>query len=148
MGQARTLKQDLVRGIDELRSAVKTQLKELDDIHVGARNEWRKLAATMQTKRGGVAVEVKAAPVAPPLVEMKPPEAVAPPPVEEVEEDVAETHAVIDMVFEYLASHPDGVKVFELEEEFGLGRKKAEKALKRLMKDGKVEKVDDLYFAV
>ena len=87
--------------------------------------------------------------VAPPLVEMKPPEAVAPPPVEEAEEEEGgETHAVIGMVFEYLASHPDGVKVFEIEEEFGLGRKKAEKTLKRLVKDGKVEKIDDTYFAV
>ena len=122
-------------------------LKEFDEEQAGVRDEWQKLAATMQTKRGGVAVE------------MKPPEAVAPPPVEELvappppveevgEEEVGETHAVKDMVFEYVASHPDGVNVPDLEEDFGLGRKKVEKTLKRLVKDGKVEERDDLYFAM
>jgi hypothetical protein len=112
----------------------------------GARDEWQKLTATMQAKRGA------------PVVEVKPPEAVAPPPAEEVADEEAVTSAEVaeatpeetelrDRVFEYLANHPDGTRLVELEREFEVSRFQMGKVVKSLMDENKVEKEDLLYFA-
>ena len=121
LGEARALKQELVRGVAERKSAVSAQLRELADIQAGARDEWQKMTATMQAKRGGVAVEAK------------PPETVA---------------ALRAQVFEYLANHPDGVRMTELEQEFGIARIQMAKVVKSLIDKNKIEKRALLYFAV
>jgi alpha-D-ribose 1-methylphosphonate 5-triphosphate synthase subunit PhnG len=100
---------------------VSTMLKEFDEEQAGARDEWYKLTATMQAKRGGVAVEAK------------PPETVA---------------ALRAQVFEYLANHPDGTKLVELAEEFGVARIQMAKVVRNLMDENKIEKRALLYFAV
>jgi len=132
--EARALKQELVRGVTEIKSAVSAQLKEFADIQAGVRDEWQKLTATMQSKRGGVAVAVK-------------------PPVKEVaKEEAAETTPGITgtrgLVFEYLANHPGGTKMTELEKEFGLARIQMAKLLKALMNENKVEKRELFYYAI
>jgi len=154
--QARALKQELVRGIAELKSAVNAQLKEFADIQAGVRDEWQTLTATMQAKRVGLAVVVKPSEaVAPPPVE----EVAAPPPVEEVAEEEAVARAgeaevtpeiakLGDRVFKYLANHPDGTKLIELEEEFGLARIQMARIVRNLMNENKVEKRELLYFAI
>lgn len=68
---------------------------------------------------------------------------VAASPVEEV--PVGELR---DRVFAYLADHPDGTKLVELEEEFGVARIQIAKVIRALMDDNKVEKRDLLYFAI
>jgi len=55
---------------------------------------------------------------------------------------------IIDRVFTYLANHPDGTKLTELEEEFSLSRIQVVKALHALMDAYKIEKRDQLYFAI
>ena len=55
--------------------------------------------------------------------------------------------AVRDRVFNYLASRPDGTRLIELEQEFGLARIQMARVIKSLMDDKKVEKRDLLYFA-
>jgi len=132
--EARALKQELVRGVAEIKSAVSAQLKEFADIQAGARDEWQTLTATMQSKRGGVAVAVK-------------------PPVEEIAEEEAaeitpETADIRDRAFEYLANHPDGTRLVELEQEFGVTRIEMARLLKDLINENKVEKRDMLYFAI
>ena len=130
--QARALKQEMVRGVAEIKSAVSAQLKEFADIQAGARDEWQILTASMQAQRVGAAVEVKSA------------EAVAVP----AEEITSETDDIQNRAFEYLANHPDGTKLVELEQEFGVSRIEMARLLKDLMNENKVEKRELLYFAI
>jgi len=138
--EARALKQELVRGVAKIKSAVSAQLKEFADIQAGARDEWQTLTATMQAQRVGAAVEVK------------PSEVVAAPAMEMTEEEVAEitpeTADIRDRAFEYLANHPDGTRLVELEQEFGLARIKLVRVVRGLIDENKVEKRDMLYFAI
>ena len=53
-----------------------------------------------------------------------------------------------ERVFAYLANHPDGTRLAELEGEFGLSRLHAARVVGSLMDDGKVEKRELLYFAI
>jgi len=130
--EARALKQELVRDVAEIKSAVSAQLRELAEIQAGAREEWQTLTATMQAQRVGVAVE------------MKPEEAVAVP----VEAKTPETTDLRDRVFEYLANRPDGTRLVELEQEFGVARIQMAKQLRSLMDENKVEKRELFYFAI
>ena len=149
-------KRTATQEIAQRKSDVGTMLKEFDEEEAGARDEWQRLTTTMQAKRGA------------PVVEVRPPEAVAPPPVEEVAppppvEEVAEEEAVAhaevaevtpeiavvrDQVFEYLANHPDGTRLVELEEEFGLARIQMARVVRNLTDENKVEKRGLLYFAI
>jgi len=63
-------------------------------------------------------------------------------------ERTLETIALSDQVFAYLADHPDGTRMTELEEEFGVARIKMARLLKEFMDGNKVEKRDMLYFAI
>lgn len=55
---------------------------------------------------------------------------------------------MIGQVFAYLAEHPDGTRLTDLEEEFVMGRFEMARIIKRLTDYGKVEKRDLLYFAI
>jgi len=127
--EARALKQDLVRGVAEIKSAVSAQLKEFADIQAGVRDEWQKLTATMQSKRGGVAVAVK-------------------PPAKEAVGITPEAATLSNQVFQYLANHPDGVKLVELEKEFGVTRIEMVRVVKSLMGENKIKKLALYYFAI
>jgi len=110
-----------------------TELKDIRSELAGGRDEWQILTATMQAHRGGAPVEVK-----PSLEET----------AEEAAEITPETAALSDRVFEYLANHPDGTKMTELEEEFGMARIQMAKLLKALMNENKVKKQELLYLAI
>jgi hypothetical protein len=58
------------------------------------------------------------------------------------------TTALRDVVFGYLADHPDGARLTDMEREFGMARIQIAKALHGLIDDNKVEKRDLLYFAI
>ncbi|MFQ5875673.1 MAG: hypothetical protein ACE5JL_17995 [Dehalococcoidia bacterium] len=51
-------------------------------------------------------------------------------------------------VFAYLANHPDGARLVELEKEFGVSRFQMSRVIKNLINEGKVEKRKTLYFAI
>ncbi len=51
-------------------------------------------------------------------------------------------------VLSYLASHPDGTKLVELEEELGITRIQLDDITRTLINDKKVEKRDLLYFTI
>jgi len=53
-----------------------------------------------------------------------------------------------DRVFAYLADHPDGTKLAELEAEFGVSRIEMARVVRALMDNNKVEKRELLYFAI
>lgn len=53
-----------------------------------------------------------------------------------------------DKVFAYLANHPDGTRLTELEGEFGVARIQTARIVRELMDGNKVEKRDLLYFTI
>ncbi|MBI2848793.1 MAG: hypothetical protein HYX88_01505 [Chloroflexi bacterium] len=151
---ARGLRAELDRDCSDRRAGVAVMIKELQTEQAGLRKEqadgrtaWRESMAAMQARRGGsVAAPPPAiAPVPPTREEMAEEEAVA---RVEVGEVTAEVAVLRDRVFEYLANHPDGTKLVELEADFGVGRFQISRVLKSLMDENKVEKRELLYFAV
>ncbi len=102
---------------------------------------WQKLANIVQGKRGMKAVEITVPPKAPPAEEE------AMPPAEPAEMAPGKAD-LSDGVFAYLADHPDGARMTELEEEFGTARIQMAQILKGLMDENKVEKRDMDYFAL
>ena len=131
--EAREFMGELDKAVAEGKAATQALLRDFGEVQAGARDEWQKMTATMQSKRGSVAVAVK-------------------PLIEEIAEGAAEitpeTAALREQVFEYLANHPDGTKLVELAEEFGVARIQMGKVIRNLMDENKVEKRALLYFAV
>ena len=72
----------------------------------------------------------------------------APPKVAPTPKVAPPVGALRDRVFAYLANHPDGTRLVELEEEFGLARIQTARIVRALIDDNKVEKRDMLYFAI
>ncbi len=151
-GQSRTamskrIRADLAKGVTDRKHEVSATLKgfsvELNEVRselAGARDEWQTLTATMQAQRVGLAVEVK-----PPEAVVVPAEKIA---EEEAVEITPETVALSDRVFEYLANHPDGARMTELEQEFGVPRIQMARLLRGLMDENKVKKQELLYLAI
>jgi len=133
-------KRTATQEIAQRKSDVGTMLREFHEEQAGVRDEWQTLTATMQAQRAGAAVEVK------------PPEAIAAPAMEITEEKAAEITPeaanISGQAFEYLANHPDGTRLVELEQEFGVSRIEMARLLKDLMDENKVEKRELLYFAI
>jgi hypothetical protein len=103
------------------------------------------VAAVRTLVWGGAAPVGRAAP--------RPRAATPPPPAKETapaarREAKAQTIALRDVVFEYLADHPDGVRLTDMEREFGVARIQIAKALRGLLDDNKVEKRELVYFAI
>jgi hypothetical protein len=71
----------------------------------------------------------------------------AAPPVEELPEEMP-VELLGDKVFAYLADHPDGAKLVDMEREFGLTRIEMAKVVRALIDGNLVEKRDLLYFAI
>jgi len=105
------------------------ELMEIRSELAGGRDEWHKMTATLQSKRGGAAIAVK-------------------PPAKKAVGKAPEAATLRNQVFQYLANHPDGTKLVELEKEFGLARVKITRVLKDLMDEGEVKKRDLHYFAI
>jgi len=131
--EAREFRGELGRAVAQGKTATQALLRDFGEVQAGVRDEWQKMTATMQSKRGGVASAAK-------------------PPIEEIAEGAAlitpEIAALREKVFEYLANHPDGTKLVELAEEFGVARIQMAKLVRNLIDENKIEKRDLLYFAV
>jgi hypothetical protein len=85
---------------------------------------------------GGAARAKRAAP---------PHRAAAPPPAPAVGEAGV---TLRDVIFTYLAEHPDGAKLTQLEQDLNMARIKLAQVMRQLMEENKVEKRDLLYFAI
>ncbi len=155
------LRQDEV----QRKSSVRTQLKGLSDVRSGAQAAWQDLVATMESKRSKAIAVAEA--LSPSLVQEVVPTAPVVPkpsrakPLEEAskEEEEIVARAVVgevtqefinltNRVFEYLANHPDGTRLTQLEEEFKLNRFQAARVVRHLIDEGKTEKLGLLYLAV
>jgi hypothetical protein len=139
---SKQMRYDLARGADNRKRGVGNMLKgfsaELKEVRsdlTGARDEWQILTNTLHERRVGAAVQVK------------PVEA-----VEEVAEEVSkitpEIDDLSDKVFEYMANHPNGTKMNELEKEFGVARIQMAKVVRSLIDENKAKKQGLHYFAI
>ncbi len=72
----------------------------------------------------------------------------APPKVAPTPKVAPPVGALRDRVFAYLADHPDGTKLAEMETEFGVSRIEMARVVRALMDNNKVEKRELLYFAI
>ncbi|NQT73920.1 MAG: hypothetical protein HQ553_14325, partial [Chloroflexi bacterium] len=150
---AQELRTDLAKECAEMKSDVNNFMNDIAAVHAEARDVWQTLTATMQSKRGTPATEKPPVATQPKTVS---PEQSFEPGAEQGEAAVMseeETETPSDLatlshlVFEYLASHPDGTKLTELENEFGVARFPMAKVIKNLMTESKVGKRDLQYFA-
>jgi hypothetical protein len=157
---AQRQREDLERGPAELtrverqrKSEVKTWLEDVAATHARAQAAWRDLVATTGARRAGAVVLADAPPEAPPHLVVR----AAAPSITADEDVVAmvvvgevttEFASLSDRVFVYLANHPDGTRLTELEREIGLSRFQAARAVRHLMDEGKAEKRDFRYFAI
>jgi len=110
--------------------------KELEGVRTdiaGGHDEWLKLAATMQARRGGTTAKVEM------------PKSAKPQKAGGTDSDFATPG---EKVLEFLAKHPKGTKMTQMEQKFGLARIQMAKVVKDLMDEKKVEKRALLYFAV
>jgi len=132
--QIKTETSEILNNAYKIRNETKNDLKE-------ATATWQEFVTTMQQKRAGVKV-------APKVEEAK---------VEVTEEAIAEvepaavTPEIVELqgrVFEYLADHPDGTRMVELEREFDIARIQMARVIRGLIDNGKAEKRDLLYFAI
>ncbi|MBE3093627.1 MAG: hypothetical protein IMZ52_01245 [Actinobacteria bacterium] len=53
-----------------------------------------------------------------------------------------------ERVLEFVKSHPDGVKVGDMEDPLGVARMRLGKIAKRLSEEGKIKKEEDMYFSI
>ncbi|MBI4498951.1 MAG: hypothetical protein HY689_13750 [Chloroflexi bacterium] len=126
---------------------------------------WHRFAHTMQARRAGVASNfpaprMEAAPVMAEAAETAQVAAEQPTPPETAEGEATPAAgeeatfasprvASEDTIFSYLADHPDGVRLAELQEHFGTSRQRLTQILYRLSEENRARKDDErgLYFA-
>ncbi len=102
-------------------SRVQGWLREISDARRAAQIEWRHLAATRCPVSVGFSKAGKA---------------------------TEEVSRLRERVFEGLADHPDGLRLTEIEREFGMSRFESNRVVKGLIDSGKAEKRGLLYFAI
>jgi uncharacterized protein YoxC len=138
--------------VNEIQTFVNNMLGDLKDNRIQASEIWQKLSEA----KARIDQEVAAAPpakkakakekpvAAPPKKEVVAKEKPAPQPekVEEPKTDVSLDEKVLD----FISKHPDGVKVSDMEVPLGETRMRIGYAGKQLLDEGKVRKVDNLYF--
>ena len=148
------MKRDLAKGtaerkrnVDVLFKGFDVKLNEVRTALDGGRDEWQRMATTLQSKRGAAVADVKLPKAAPAPASSKQvaKKAVARAGAAELPPGLA---AFRDRVFEYLANHPDGTRLVQLEQKFGMARIQMAKIVKSLIGKNKVEKRDSLYFAI
>lgn len=164
---------DLAKGEAQRKAQVTAWLGDLAAAHAGARAAWRDLVATMAAKRNGASARSTHAqtPAPPPARSAAPsaprrqgagPGAASQSGRYSADEEREEARLAANgtgakargpaslgnRLFAFLASHPDGARLRELEEEFRLPRFQAAGAVRDLIDGGKVEKRGLLYFAV
>ncbi|MBI4339450.1 MAG: hypothetical protein HY680_05805 [Chloroflexi bacterium] len=151
-------KAGLAQADAQRRSETLTWMGEFTADRLAAGQEWRQMATALRERRAAVIVPEAPAPM-PPREEAVVAAAPAPP-VEEALEEVDEEEvraeageltpeiaALRDRVFAFLADRPDGVRLVQIERQFGLNRLVSSRVVRSLINEGKSKKQDLLYFA-
>lgn len=132
-------KQALAKSRAELAASMAAMITGMRAERVEAVDEWGKLETRLTAKKSGGAVEEQPVePSSPTKTAMSVPEPEMP----------SQIGAMRAQVFEYLAGHPDGTRMTELEMEFSMHRVQMARVLRNLIDENKVEKRDLLYFAI
>ena len=146
-------KAELAPAAARRRSEVLVWMGGLTADRLAAGQEWRQMVAALGERRAGVIAPEAPAPMTPKEEAVVEAGHVAAE-VEEEEETTAgagevtqEAAALRDRVFAYLADHPDGVRLVEIERQFGLSRLESSRLVRNLKKEGKSRKQNLLYFA-
>ncbi|MBI2866095.1 MAG: hypothetical protein HYX99_01875, partial [Chloroflexi bacterium] len=122
--------------------AARARLRELASDRHRARETWRSLTAALGARRRR-AVAARGSP--PPVGNTTPRESA---PLPNGGEGTLPPSQLRSNLFDYLAGHPDGTRLTELEKVFGTSRIQAARLLRSLVDEGKAEKRDLLYFAI
>jgi len=137
--------------VKEVQKATSGLLKNYANDREGAAAEWNKMQAAIdKIRKTGVvepakAVEkkvVKAEVVAEPVVEA----AIVAQPKEEPKPVVPMT--LEEKVLDYINSHPNGLRISEMEQPLGETRMKLGFIAKALLEEGKVQKLENVYFPI
>lgn len=135
------------------RSDTRVELRQMSAERKGAREEWQGISATRQARgraesnsSAGGAGNRAPRPAAGAASGQAPAETAQ---VQvETPATTSDTGALRDQVFQSLANHPDGTKLVELAQQFGLAHVQMARVVRALLDDNKVEKRDLLYFAI
>ena len=138
---------------DERNREVLDLLQEFKTEREKMAANWQTMATIMAKKRGAepeVELKIKVKPVKEVVEEKKPlAEEVAEEIVEEekplAEEVVEEEKPLDERVLELIETHPEGIKVSDMEEPLGVYRTKLGEVAKRLLEEGRVRKEENLY---
>ncbi len=149
-GMSKDLHASLAHSEATLRATTAALLKDFQNQQAelrteltAVRAEWQGLVTTMDAARRG---STPASVAKPTTVASHVP---TPAPVAEgTHEETPELDALRGRVFKYLADHPDGSRLVEMEAEMRASRFQMSRALRSLMDENKVEKRDMLYFAI
>lgn len=126
-------KQYLAKYVSGIANEVKKLLGEYDSDMEKAGAAWQGMVASLD-KRRGIKPKVEAGVKVMPVKE-----------VVEEEEAPAET-GMEERVLEFIESHPEGVRVSDMEESLGVARTRLGKIARRLLDEGKVRREENLYF--
>jgi hypothetical protein len=121
LNQGRT---ELAQEETHRQAQAQSWLKVVADDRAAAGQQWQEMASTLNRMRAGGTV------------------AQAP------RQATTEPTASQERVFAFLAEHPDGARLADLEHEFRLNRLLASRVVKSLVNNGKVQKRGLLYFAI
>jgi hypothetical protein len=138
---SRHLRADLARGRADLKASVNAQLHDLGQGHIALTRAEARRKGEVHAWIGQVAAEHAGARQEWRRLTRTMGSKRNGAPVTE------ELTASSDRVFQYLANHPDGARLTEIEREFGLGRLQAGRVMRHLMDEGKAEKRDLCYYA-
>lgn len=131
------------------RSSVEAWMQQVAGTRAGARAAWESLCGVMRARRVGTSAPADspssagtAEPAGDPAlaIDAAPDESAASGRADGMVETLA------DRAFDYLAGRPGGTRLTEVEQELGVGRFYATRAVRHLMDRGKVQKRDLLYF--
>jgi ElaB/YqjD/DUF883 family membrane-anchored ribosome-binding protein len=130
--------------VGNIRSEVADMLKDL------AKEDTRRASEVTSNMRSAVATIRSDVAAIHEMVWGKAPakKAGAPPKVAPTPKVAPPVGALRDRVFAYLADHPDGTRLAEMETEFGVSRIEMARVVRALMDNNKVEKRELLYFAI
>ena len=137
------LKKDLAKYVSGIVSDTKKLLSEYSSDMMKTSNIWNGMSKTMAKARKGGAV----APKVEAKVKVMPVKEAIKEAAKEVEKEEASPEMDIEeKVLGFIKSHPEGVKVGDMEEPLGVARTKLGVIAKMLLGEGKVRKEENLYF--
>ena len=140
------LKKDLAKYVSGIVSDTKKLLSEYSSDMMKTSNIWNGMSKTMAKARKGGAVAPKVAKVAAEVKVMPDKEA-----IKEAAKEVEEKEASPEMDLEekilgFIKSHPEGVKVGDMETALGATRMRLGIIAKKLLDEGKVREEENQYF--